>query len=276
MLWTGFACSLILDLNRGIKNMIKKSLKGGAILFVAFAAIAGGCKKGEHAEHEHHWSYDGETGPSHWGDLKEEFSACKTGNVQSPIDVTNGGDQGGAAPVFHYSDSKVHVIDNGHSIQSNFDAGSSIELDGKTYKLVQVHFHSPSENHLNGETFAMEGHLVHKADDGSLAVVAIFFKEGGADARPAVAKIWSAIPAEQEKVNDSAATINANELFPSERTMVRFDGSLTTPPCSEGVKWNVFTAPVELPAEQIATFKEHYSHNARPIQPTNGRAFHSI
>jgi len=235
------------------------------------------------SKHKAHWSYDGGEGPAHWGDLDSKYLACKTGSIQSPVnitedsveieDLTKNHPDSLASPVFHYKKLHFSEIDNGHTIQANVEEGDSLTLEGKNYVLKQVHFHSPSENHLNGRSYPLEGHLVHQADDGELAVVAVFYNASpGAEKNSELEKIWNHIPAEKEKeIPVENEFIDFTAFFPENKTMYRFDGSLTTPPCSEGVKWNVFASSVLLPESQIIAFQKHYDHNARPVQELNHR-----
>ena len=225
-----------------------------------------------------HWSYDGEEGPDHWGTLSKDYSACKDGQFQSPVNIAENSedisqDRGDLSPVFHYSPSAFSEIDNTHTIQANLFGKNSIEEDGKEYLLKQIHFHSPSENQLNGRTYPLEAHLVHKAEDGSLAVVAVFFNaKSDATANAELDKIWSHIPGEQEKdIAVPDTELDLSGILPEDKTMFRFDGSLTTPPCSEGVTWNVFRSVVLLPESQIIAFQKHYDHNARPLQDLHHR-----
>jgi carbonic anhydrase len=226
--------------------------------------------------HAKHWSYQGETGPQHWGELESKFTSCKIGKMQSPIDLSGSVVQNGKAPEFHYGELKFGVIDNGHTIQANVEGESFILLEGKRYDLVQIHFHSPSENTLNGKSFPMEGHLVHKAEDGNLAVIGLFFVVGKGSPNRALAKIWDAVPAEREKLNQSKEKIRPIDLLPSGGAVYLFEGSLTTPPCSEGVKWSVFENVISVPASQIETFRARYSNNARPVQSRNNRIISKV
>jgi carbonic anhydrase len=220
--------------------------------------------------HAVHWGYEGEGGPEHWAELSPEYEACGQGAMQSPIDIRDARSADLPDISFLYEASPLRIIDNGHAIQVNYAEGSSITIDGKKYRLLQFHFHAPSENSVMGERYAMEAHLVHKSDDGQLAVVAVFMKKGGENAF--IQTLWDNIPDGKGRENEvSGTSINAAELLPADRTYYRFTGSLTTPPCSEGVLWNVLKTPIELSEEQLAAFTARYSMNARPVQPLNGR-----
>lgn len=226
-------------------------------------------KKEEHAAvHEPgHWEYSGAAGPEYWGKLKPEFSACAAGQSQSPINIVGSGQ--GAAPSleFNYKPSDLRVINNGHTIQVNYAAGSSITVDGQPYDLVQFHFHTPSEELINGRAFDMVIHLVHKNKAGQLAVVAVLLKQGAE--QNALATIWPRLPANAGPEQQYAdVKIDANKLLPADKKRYfSFSGSLTTPPCTEGVRWFVMKNPITLSESQFKRFADIYSYNARPVQP---------
>ena len=226
----------------------------------------------EEASHETggppHFSYEGEEGPEHWGELDPSFETCGTGKRQSPIDLTGATIQDLTKIAFHYQPTKIHLVNNGHTVKVNYDAGSYFEVDGERYDLLQFHFHAPSENAVEGKLFPIEMHLVHKNEAGQLAVVSVFFDEGAESA--ALKPVWDNLPAEQgEKEVD--AQVNAGDLLPSTQTSYRFSGSLTTPPCTEGVNWFVMATPLEVSGAQITAFEQVYHGNNRPLQPLNGR-----
>ena len=217
-----------------------------------------------------HWSYDGNEGPSHWGDLQPEFAACKSGHHQSPIDIRNP-QKAELSPIrFDYHPSPLHIIDNGHTIMINYAAGSSIRVGDKQYTLKQFHFHRPSEEKINGKPYEMVVHLVHSDQEGNLAVVAILF-ESGKD-NPLIQELWNDVPKEKEKEKRlDTVTINAADLLPTETGYYTFSGSLTTPPCSENVTWFVLKRPVTVTKKEIEQFAKLYRHDARPTQPLNDR-----
>lgn len=222
------------------------------------------------ADEAHHWSYSGDTGPAHWGELSPDYAACSQGKQQSPVDITHA--EHAKLPVieFNYKPSSLDVINNGHTIESDYEPGSSITIDGKTYNLVQFHFHHMSENAVNGEHFPLEGHLVHKSADGKLAVVAVFFKEGPANS--AIETVWAHMP--KTAVNENkpkGLKVDASQLLPENREYYTFPGSLTTPPCTEGVTWLVMSHKMTASKEQIAAFAVLDPNDARPVQPLNGR-----
>lgn len=221
---------------------------------------------------EVHWGYEGDIGPEHWGDLDALFIMCKVGRQQSPIDIPSSAPANPADLVFDYHPSALHIVNNGHTIQANYDSGSKLQVDGQTYRLVQFHFHNPSENTVDGATTPMEMHLVHQNSRGEIAVVGVFLEEGEENA--AYAPVFDNMPEEAgDPVDVAGVSVNAADLLPSEQSYWRWDGSLTTPPCTEGVKWFMLRTPVKVSGQQIEAYKALYTGNARPVQPMNGRHF---
>jgi len=225
------------------------------------------------AEDKHHWSYSGDTGPAKWAALESDYGACGLGKLQSPIDIHDSAVKKGALPAiaFDYKPSPLKIVDNGHTIQMDYAPGSSITVQGKRYELVQFHFHKPSEEKINGKSADMVAHLVHKNADGNLAVVAVLLKTG--QANKVVESLWKNLPAEKEKETVvDGVQVNAADLLPSKRAAYyTFTGSLTTPPCSEGVTWFVLKTPASISSKELARFAQLYPMNARPTQPLNGR-----
>ncbi len=218
-----------------------------------------------HAHAKIHWSYEGEGGPERWGALKAEYSVCASGQRQSPIDISDGIGVDLEPIRFNYRPSQFRIVDNGHTVQVAV-GGSSIMLLGKVYDLVQFHFHRPSEERVNGKAFDMVAHLVHKAEDGKLAVVAVLLEKGQENAL--IQTLWNNLPLEKnEEVTPPAVSIDLAQLLPENRNYYTYMGSLTTPPCSEGVLWLVLKQPKQLSAEQLGIFARLYKNNARPIQP---------
>ncbi len=223
-------------------------------------------------EHSHSaWGYGGSHGPDSWGDLKPEYSACK-GNQQSPIDIrTKSVLEADLTNIkFRWSASTLNILNNGHTIQANYDRGSSIKVNGDRFDLQQYHFHAPSEHALNGRLYDMEAHFVHKATNGELAVVGVFFKEGKENT--ALKPVWNNMPT-AGKTNKIANTkIKASDLLPRDaKAYFHYMGSLTTPPCSEVVNWYILAEPIEASKAQIKTFSKMIHANNRPIQPLNRR-----
>lgn len=217
------------------------------------------------AHSEVHWSYSGETGPEEWGRLKPEFAQCYMGKAQSPVNIANPTRKDQPRFTFNYQPSKIEVINNGHTVQLNFDAGSQMEVDGRRYELQQVHFHSPSEHTVNGKRYPVDFHFVHKSTDGRLAVVGVMATSGNANAAYRTLLDY-APPAKGEERRNRSLTINAADLLPRNRAVARYEGSLTTPPCTEGVSWNVLTTPIELSDAQIDQLRRIYPANGRPLQ----------
>lgn len=221
------------------------------------------------AGHASHWSYEGAGGPEHWGRMKPEFAKCSSGTRQSPIDIRDGIRVQLDPVQFDYKPSGFRVVDNGHTIQVNVAAGNAIEVIGRRYELVQFHFHRPSEERIDGRQFDMVAHLVHKDLEGRLAVVAVLLERGSA--QPLVQTIWNNLPLEKGEEVPARGAIDLNALLPPDRSYFTYMGSLTTPPCSEGVLWMVMKQPVPISPDQIAIFARLYPMNARPIQSAAGR-----
>jgi carbonic anhydrase len=221
------------------------------------------------AAHAAHWSYQGEGGPEQWGQLKPEFATCSAGKRQSPIDIRDGIAVQLDPVQFDYKPSNFRVIDNGHTVQVNVSHGNSIEIMGRRFELLQFHFHRPSEERINGRQFDMVAHLVHKDLEGKLAVVAVLLDRGSV--QPIVQTVWNNLPLEKNEELTAKATLDLNGLLPSDRNYFTYMGSLTTPPCSEGVLWMVMKTPVSISPEQIGIFTRLYPMNARPIQSASGR-----
>ena len=221
--------------------------------------------------HPPHWSYAGKEGPEDWGKLDSSYTACSIGQRQSPIDIKDAKKAALPALKFSYHAAPLSIIDNGHTIQVNYPPGSTLTVGEKLYTLKQFHFHHPSEEHVNGKDFPLVAHLVHADAEGHLAVVAVLFAQGTAN--PLIETLWSNLPSEKEKPQDlPSVSIQVQDLLPNEHGYFTYTGSLTTPPCSEGVTWYVLDSRATLSPQQVATFAKIYPKNARPIQPTNGRA----
>ena len=211
----------------------------------------------------------GHGGPAEWGELDPAFATCQLGKLQSPIDIRGAKAADLPAIKFDYKPSPLKVIDNGHTIQVNYAPGSSIDVGGTRYELVQFHFHKPSEEKIDGKAHAMVAHLVHKGADGKLAVVAVLLDEGGTN--PTIDTIWKNLPKEKGKEVAVNATVDAATLLPADHGYYTFQGSLTTPPCSEDVRWFVLKTPLKIAGSEITAFGKIYPMNARPTQPLNGR-----
>ena len=217
-----------------------------------------------------HWAYLGENGPKEWGVISPEFALCGTGQNQSPIDVQRV--YSGAEPriQFNYRPSKLRIVNNGHTIQINTDPGSFIKIDERTFDLVQFHFHTPSEHTVKGQAYDMEVHFVHKSAEGVLAVVGVLMKRGAVN--EGLQDVWEHLPSlPGEERSYQTVTVNPAELLPPSQAYYLYSGSLTTPPCSEGVRWNLMLTPIEISDAQAGAFKRLFPLNARPVQPLRER-----
>jgi len=225
---------------------------------------------------ETHWSYRGAGGPAHWAAMEPEFSTCGVGRFQSPVDIRDEVVQQADLPPiqFNYKPGPLKIIDNGHSVQIDYAPGSFITVGDHRYELVQFHFHHPSEESFNGKRSDMVAHLVHRDAAGHLAVVAVLLTPGAVN--PMVATLWNNLPARKESEEQpQGVTVDASELLPADHSYYTLTGSLTTPPCSEGVTWFVLKQPVNLSTGEISRFAQLYPMNARPVQPLNARAIRS-
>ena len=215
------------------------------------------------------WEYSGEAGPENWAKLSPEYGAC-AGKNQSPINLSGLIDAKLKPIAFSYKAGTTEILNNGHTVQVNAAEGSSITVDGIQFDLKQFHFHAPSENLINGKSYPLEAHLVHADKDGNLAVVAVMFNAGTASA--ALEKAWAQMPKNSGDKVDLSAKLSPLDLLPKNRDYYRFNGSLTTPPCSEGVRWLVMKHPASASKEQIETFAHVMHHpNNRPVQAVNAR-----
>ena len=228
-----------------------------ALVLLATAATAEG------------WSYDGEHGPEHWAELSADNATCATGTFQSPFDIVPDIDADLAELDMHYGQIPVSVTNNGHTLVVSGGPDDHVRIGDVDYKLVQFHFHTPSEYLIDGKSFPMEVHFVHQAEDGRFAVIGAMIAEGAAN--PAIAQLWNVAPYDPDTTGSGDAVISIRDLMPSNQSYMRFMGSLTTPPCTEGINWHMLMTPITASAEQIAAFRSAFPHNNRPIQPRNGR-----
>jgi carbonic anhydrase len=243
----------------------------GTILSAALAALTLSVSaQPAFANEAPHWSYDGDAAPQNWSKLSPDFHLCEQGKAQSPIDIKEALEVHPRPLKLSYQLPPVNVINNGHSVQVNVQQGDFATLDGDKFVLQQFHFHSPSENTLNGKSFPMEAHFVHMDADGEIAVIAVMFETGKANAE--LEKIWQQMP---EKAGESVTLkekVSLDGLLPTDLTHYRFSGSLTTPPCTEGVRWLVVKQPQTLSEAQLKKFQHAMHHaNNRPVQALHGR-----
>lgn len=242
------------------------------MLVLAAGAVIAEEKGGHGGGHGgHDWGYEGALGPDHWGDLKPEFALCETGTAQSPIDVPSAGATAADAPKleFHYQPIALRVVNNGHTIQVN-TGGGYLSVNGERYDLAQFHFHTPSENKIDGKSFDGEMHLVHKNAAGKLAVVGVMLASGGENS--ALERMWKVAPAEEgpeRSVNN--VYVDPTAILPSTRSYFHWKGSLTTPPCTEGVEWFLMDKPLEISAATLGVMEKTMHGNARPPQPLGSR-----
>lgn len=218
------------------------------------------------------WSYEGETGPQAWGRLRPEFSLCANGKRQSPIHIEAASAlQGPAEPLqISYLASKGAVVNTGYTIQVDLEGENTLTVRGSTYKLEQFHFHHPAEEKINGQSFDLVAHLVHKNAEGQMAVLAVLFNSGEANAM--IQKVWTHMPLDvNDRVRLPDGLVDLNESLPQDRRYYQFMGSVTMPPCTEGVLWIVLKTPMTLTPDQLKVFARQFPNNARPVQPTFGR-----
>lgn len=260
----------------------------GSIIFAAALAFTSSV----YAEDDTHWGYSGHEGPENWASLTADNFAC-SGKNQSPINLT-GFIEAELQPIkFNYKAGGNVILNNGHTIQVNYKKGSNIEVDEQIFNFLQVHFHSPSENHIKGKSYPLEAHFVHANEEGELAVVAVMYQQGTpkrqlevqndkSDDKVVVAilskqdvlleKLWSTMPSQAGEKHEFSERVNVEGLLPKNRDYYRFNGSLTTPPCSEGVRWLVMKEIVTISKAQIDTFSAVlHEPNNRPLQQINSR-----
>ena len=220
-------------------------------------------KGGAHAAP--HWGYEGEMGPEKWG---KEFPTCAKGKSQSPLDIRGPFVKGRMVVTADYKEGALRMLNNGHTIQVNVNPGSKLRIDGIAYDLLQFHFHRPSEEKIDGKPLAMVVHFVHKNAEGKLAVLGVLLKEGNEN--PGIKTLWANMPkAEGPEVEVEGVKFNPGNLLPKEFDFYSYEGSLTTPPCTEGVRFFILKTPVNVAKEQVAEFP--FKLNARPVQAQNGR-----
>ena len=216
-----------------------------------------------------HWSYEGDTGPAHWGKINPDWTKCGSGTRQSPIDLRDGMKVDLEQITFDYRQSGFNVVDNGHTIQVGVGLGNYITVQNRSYELIQFHFHRPSEERINGRGTEMVVHLVHKDAENRLAIVAVLLERGAQNSM--IQTVWNNLPLEKNDTVTPSVTLDINDILPAKREYFTFMGSLTEPPCSEGVLWLVMKQPMPASPAQMALFSRLYPLNARPTQPGGGR-----
>ena len=215
------------------------------------------------------WGYRGDIGPAHWGSLDPAFAACARGSEQSPIDLAGAQSRTQPPIELDYAPRSAEIVNTGHTIQVNVAAGSGIMVGKVRYELLQFHFHRSSAHTVAGVRFPLELHLVHRSKDGTLAVIGVLYRVGPAS--EALAPIWDLLPSEPGTAVALPDTVDVAALLPDRHTTWRYAGSLTTPPCTEGVSWAVMAEPMTLSEAQIEAFSAIDDGNHRPVQPLNDR-----
>lgn len=257
------------DLLQTLERMMKIHLILIVIIIGLFACSTVSVVQKNATQKNLDWLYEGEKGPEFWGSLMRSYSLCANGQSQSPINISDEKDLGLKPIRFQYGKSqKATVINDGHTIQINYGPGSHAQIGGKNFELLQIQFHSPSEHQIHGNYADMVAHLVHQARDGQLAIVAVMFNRGAENRF--LKPVWRTIPRDmgEERI---ASTLDVNDLLPKDKTFFTYSGSLTMPPCTENVNWNIFTEHMTVSDEQISLFRQLFPHNTRPIQLRNSR-----
>jgi carbonic anhydrase len=243
-----------------------KMTKTGTIIFAAALTVSTQGIAGEKS----HWTYSGNEGPEQWGSLDDSFTTCSSGKNQSPINLTRMVEGELPELTINYKTGGNEIVNNGHTIQVNYAPGSTMSVGKRSFELKQFHFHSPSENTIEGHSYPMEAHFVHADKDGNLAVIALMFKSGEHNAE--LEKAWAQMPEKAEGKQVLSSSVDANILLPPDHDYYRFNGSLTTPPCTEGVNWFVMKFIDTASKEQLEKFSHVMHHaNNRPVQPVNAR-----
>lgn len=243
--------------------------------WVATMVVLAGCATAAPPSHDagdRHdpWGYGGDTGPERWGGLHADFALCGTGTMQSPVDLANPTRADLPDLQFDYRPTPLRSVNKGHTLQVEYQPGSTLVVGSTRYELLQFHFHTPAEHRLRGMEFPAELHLVHRGPDGGLAVVGVLIQRG--DRNEALHPLWSNLPGRvgQER-HVPSMSIDAGALLPASREHYRYPGSLTTPPCTEGVQWHVLQEPIQMSAEQIASLDAAIGTSNRPVQPLGSR-----
>lgn len=216
-----------------------------------------------------HWSYEGDSGPANWSKINVDWAKCGNGSRQSPIDIRDGMKVELEQISFDYHPSSFNVVDNGHTVQVGVSGGNYITVQNRMFELQQFHFHRPSEERINGKAFEMVVHLVHRDAEGRQAVLALLLERGAPQAT--IQTVWNNLPLEKFETMQPTILLDPAEMLPARRDYYTYMGSMTEPPCSEGVLWMVMKQPVQASPAQMALFSRLYPLNARPIQPGNGR-----
>ena len=238
---------------------------GQKVKVLADCATEQSHSKGHKKGHAVHWDYAGDMGPENWGD---EFPTCGKGTKQAPLNITGPFDKSKDVLVVNYKEGPLKILNNGHTIQVNVEPGSTLKINKDVFNLLQFHFHRPSEEQIDGKPMAMVAHFVHKNADGKLAVLGVLLNDGKDNA--AIQTLWNNAPkAEGPEVVVDKVKFDPSTLVPAALTHYNYEGSLTTPPCTEGVSFYILKTPVDIGKKQVMDFP--FKRNARPVQPLNGR-----
>nr|WP_294923113.1 carbonic anhydrase family protein [uncultured Flavobacterium sp.] len=253
------------------------------VLVIGSAIAITSCKSGSGANtattkadnskeaHKKHWNYEGETGPEHWCEIDKNDCG---GQAQSPIDIFGAKKDGSLKPIdFHYdSQTKVHdVVNNGHTIQFNFEPGDYIMISGEKFELKQFHFHEPAEHTINGVRYPLVAHLVHVNKDGKIAVVEVMGKEDDEN-NDVYEFLEKYLPVKESQSKEINAHLDFSKILPDNKAYYTYTGSLTTPPCTEGVQWFVMKEAIDVSPKMIKDLKDLMpKNNFRSVQPLNGR-----
>jgi carbonic anhydrase len=243
----------------------------GAAVAGGVGALSGSAWAGSEKDKDApHFSYEGETRAEEWGSLSPEYRTCSIGDSQTPINVVAADAEPSSSTLeLRYQPVAASALNNGHTLQVVTKAGSSAVLDGAEYPLVQFHYHTPSEHTFDGRPYLVEWHFVHQDASGNAAVVAVVVNLGASHA--GYDPILAAAPAREGKTKKLSSPVDPSALLPQDRTAVGYDGSLTTPPCTEAVHWTLLVQPIEMSEEQVQTLQIYLGPNARPLQLANGR-----
>lgn len=215
------------------------------------------------------WGYEGAGGPENWGRLNADYAACETGSNQSPINLAGATRTDLPDPEFSYQPTPASIENLGHTLQVNYAPGSFMTVGDARYELAQFHFHTPSEHRLEGKEFPAELHLVHRGANGELAVVGVMIEPGSENTT--LAPLLNQLPANKGEKREASGQLSAEQLLPKERQHFLYPGSLTTPPCTEGVTWMVMDEPIQMSAAQIASLRSTINTSNRPVQPLGSR-----
>lgn len=222
-----------------------------------------------HAPHHPHWAYEGKEGPAEWGALTPEFSQCREGAHQSPVDLASADAAALPALEVHYQPLAPVLVNNGHTVQDTVGKGNTLQVGGRTLELAQFHFHHASEHTLSGRHLPLELHFVHRDDQGKLSVLGLLVDEGAEN--PGLGVLLGHLPKAAGQTVTVGETVDLTSLLPADRAYFQYEGSLTTPPCTEGVTWFVLQTPIAASRAQLEQFARVFENNSRPTMPLNDR-----